>query len=141
MLERVSSDGDCITFDFDVALLAWIGEREAAGKVSLYRGPLLPAWDRRFNQADPMPCPRLISAIWPGRRLLGWPLARHRVAAPGCEGRRWWQPAPMLLRHSRRGRDTVYDVAATGGVVCRLWVTVAVGERGREDQRRISSNY
>jgi DUF1680 family protein len=32
---------DQITIDFDMGLRAWAGERECAGKVSLYQGPLL----------------------------------------------------------------------------------------------------
>ena len=40
----------CLTFDF--TLRSWRGERECAGKASLYRGPLLLTYDRRFNVID-----------------------------------------------------------------------------------------
>jgi hypothetical protein len=31
----------------------WAGERESAGLTSIYRGPILMAFDRRFNAIDP----------------------------------------------------------------------------------------
>jgi DUF1680 family protein len=90
-LDRAWSNGDRITLDFDMTLRAWIGEREAAGKASLYRGPLLLACDRRFNQMDPDAFPaldldRLAPAIiaWDGP----WPDPWLLLEAQAADGRR-----------------------------------------------------
>ena len=51
-LKRRWKNGDTIEFDFDMSLRAVPGDREALGKVSLFRGPLLLAWDQRNNPFD-----------------------------------------------------------------------------------------
>ena len=56
-LERDWWDGDRIALDLDFTPRVWVGEREASGKASLYRGPLLLAYDRRYNPFDPDDCP------------------------------------------------------------------------------------
>jgi DUF1680 family protein len=54
-LRREWRPGDRIDLSFDFALRAWAGEREAAGRAALYRGPLLLAYDQRLNALDPGP--------------------------------------------------------------------------------------
>jgi hypothetical protein len=41
VLDRSWKPGDTICIEFDMSLHYWVGERECAGKVSIYRGPLL----------------------------------------------------------------------------------------------------
>jgi DUF1680 family protein len=41
VLDRVWRTGDLVSIDFDMSLRYWVGEREEAGKTSVYRGPLL----------------------------------------------------------------------------------------------------
>jgi DUF1680 family protein len=48
-----------IEVNLDMSPHYWVGERECAGKVSVYRGPLLLAYDRRFNDVDPDDLPTL----------------------------------------------------------------------------------
>ena len=52
-LDREWSTGDEVRLDLDFSLRTWIGEREAEGKVSIYRGPILLAYDQRLNSVDP----------------------------------------------------------------------------------------
>ena len=59
VLDRTWKQGDIVDLTFDFSLRFWVGEREYAGKTSIYRGPLLLAYDRRFNQMDPDKIPML----------------------------------------------------------------------------------
>lgn len=51
-LDRAWKVGDKIELLFDMTPRLWIGEREAMGKVSVYHGPLLLAYDTRFGSTD-----------------------------------------------------------------------------------------
>lgn len=48
-LARTWTPGDTVELDFDMSLHYWRGERECAGLTSVYRGPLLLAYDHRYN--------------------------------------------------------------------------------------------
>ena len=50
---------DVIEVDFDFSFHFWKGEKECAGKTSIYRGPILLTYDRRFNDMDPDAVPEL----------------------------------------------------------------------------------
>lgn len=58
-LEREWQDGDEIRLWLDMTPHVWVGEREASGKVSIYHGPLLLAYDQQYNQIDPNDIPVL----------------------------------------------------------------------------------
>jgi uncharacterized protein len=62
VLERRWKRGDTIDVDFDFTPHFWVGEKECANRVSLYRGPLLLTYDRRFNEVDPDRIPALNAA-------------------------------------------------------------------------------
>ncbi len=53
ILERRWRKHNVIHISLDMSPHFWIGEREMAGKASIYRGPILLAYDRRYNQIDP----------------------------------------------------------------------------------------
>ena len=58
-LEREWHDGDVILLSLDMSPHFWVGERECTGQASIYRGPLLLAYDRRYNDRDPDDVPTL----------------------------------------------------------------------------------
>lgn len=58
-IERRWKEGDCVEIDLDMSLHYWLGQRECRGKASLYRGPVLLTYDRRFNEIDPQHIPAL----------------------------------------------------------------------------------
>jgi DUF1680 family protein len=58
-LDRRWRGGDRVTLDFDFRLRVIPGERDALGRVSIYRGPLLLAADQRDNDFDANAIPRL----------------------------------------------------------------------------------
>ncbi|MCS6830919.1 MAG: hypothetical protein NZ749_09795, partial [bacterium] len=98
----------------DFSLHAWLGEREQAGKVSLYRGPVLLAYDQRFNTVDPDDLPALSLSR----------LRYTQESLPPDEV----HPPLMLLRF--RGADgravSLCDFASAGsaGTVYRSWLPV-----------------
>jgi DUF1680 family protein len=58
-LDRVWTAKDRVDFQFPMPLRSVAGQREQAGKISIYRGPLLLAWDQRDNGTDELRIPRL----------------------------------------------------------------------------------
>ena len=128
--------GDAVALKFDFGLRAVAGANEAAGKVSLYRGPLLLAWDQAANafDADRIPAvdlARLTEAVvsiptnsvlasirppgckWNCRRGRGpccawWTLpAREPPARPTDPGCQ--RPCRRRRRHSRSIRATASE--------------------------------
>lgn len=122
-LDRTWSPGDTVEIGLDMAPRLWVGEREAAGKVSIYHGPILLAYDPRFDRYDPghLPVVALTTAPTPveaGRQtprpllLLrfattdGQGLTLCDFAGAGAAGNPYvsWLPAPGLtpVAFSRR---------------------------------------
>jgi DUF1680 family protein len=58
-LDRAWKPGDEVVLALDLSPRLWVGEREAAGKVAVYHGPLLLAYDPRFDRYDPVRLPVL----------------------------------------------------------------------------------
>lgn len=112
-LTRRWKRGDRVELRFDFRPHRWVGEKECRRLTSLYRGPLLLTWDRRFNDHDPEDVPSLDAK---GLRL-------HRVEWTGVA------PAPELLVRARGagGRSvTLCDFASAGegGTPYRTWLPV-----------------
>ena len=59
VIEREWRRGDAIVVDFDFRLRQWVGGKECRGRASLFRGPVLLTYDRRFNAGDPDSIPKL----------------------------------------------------------------------------------
>jgi hypothetical protein len=58
-LQRKWGAADTVEIDFDFSFHFWKGDKECAGKTSIYRGPILLTYDRRFNDIDPDNVPEL----------------------------------------------------------------------------------
>ncbi len=116
-LARTWQDGDRVEIAFDMTLHFWHGERECAGKVSIYRGPLLLAYDQRYNAFDAADLPVLDLT-----RLAYEPTA-------------WSGPLPpwLLLRFELdNGTPLILcDFANAGmaGTEYRSWLPVAAGTK------------
>ena len=61
-LNRTWQNGDSIELSLDMSPHFWAGERECEGKVSIYSGPILLAWDQRFNSSEREDVPALDAA-------------------------------------------------------------------------------
>jgi DUF1680 family protein len=101
-LTRTWKPGDVIALGLDLTPHVWSGERECAGRASLYRGPILLTYDPRFNPgkpADPPPLDLarldLKVASWPGPqppillvdvKTVGGPLLLCDFASAGFDG-------------------------------------------------------
>lgn len=112
-LDRRWRSGDQIDLTFDFSLQYWMGERDYENKVSIYRGPILLAYDRRYNTMDPDQIPALDA---------------RGLAAKVIESDRWLPP--MLLMEFRTvdgGTLRLCDFGSggVGGSPYRSWLTVA----------------
>ena len=108
---RMWRTGDALLLRLPMRVRAVSGDREAAGKVSLYRGPLLLAWDQAYTPYDEESLPAIDAArlgsarATPSRPALG-------LAATG--------PRPWLLM----------DVPTAGGGMVRLCDFASAGAAG-----------
>jgi hypothetical protein len=114
-LTRRWKRGDRVTVHFDMSFHFWVGEEECAGKVSVYRGPLLLTYDRRFNEMDPDDVPTLDPRRLKGR-VVTW---RGRM------------PPILLMAIEASNGTTVrlcdFGSAGEGGAPYRSWLPLAVG--------------
>ncbi len=86
-LQRTWKTGDMIELQLDLSPHVWTGERECAGRVSLFRGPILLTYDPRFNPGKPADPPlidlsrtSLSPATWNGNQP---PVLLVEASTPG----------------------------------------------------------
>lgn len=107
--------GDRIELVFDFGLRAEPGDGACAGRSSFYRGPLLLAWDPRFNAFDEPDLPTL----------------DPDALAPADRGAEGYRPRPWLLVEvgPPERRVTLCDFASAGaaGEPYRTWLPSARG--------------
>jgi len=108
-IRRTWSSGDAIRVHFDMPLRYEAGDLEAFGRMSIYRGPLLLAYDQRLNDFDEPQIPVLSPAA----------LAKARVSfpPPSPDDERIGQFTPWLLVEipSAGGKKLVLCDFATAG--------------------------
>jgi DUF1680 family protein len=111
-LDRTWKRGDIVDLEFDFSFHYWRGERESAGKVSVYRGPLLLTYDRRFNEVDLDKVPALDAT------------SINRKAITPTD----WIPPLLLLEFTaadgRALRLCDFASAGVGGSPYRSWLEV-----------------
>ena len=129
-IRRRWSSGDTIRIELDMSLHAWLGERECAGLASLYRGPILLAFDHRYNlrrAADSKPTVREIDE-WAGR--LGYDLGVPVLNAQRLNERlvTWedWLPPLLLLQVTTEAGESVrlcdFGSAGQAGTPYQSWL-------------------
>jgi uncharacterized protein len=112
-IERLWHSGDKIDIDFDFSLQYWKGERECENKVSIYRGPILLTYDRRFNAVDPGQIP-----VLDARGLIG-----QMVTV-----KEWFPPMLLMEFKAADGRTLRlcdFGSAGVGGSPYRSWLDVS----------------
>ena len=129
---RRSWGKDVIEIEFDFSFHFWKGEKECAGKTSIYRGPLLLTYDRRFNEMDPDGVPELDASGLQGS-----------VVAPAH-----WLPPMLLMEFSAANgkKLRLCDFASAGvtGSPYRSWLPVrgapphAISERNPLGTTRVA---
>jgi uncharacterized protein len=115
-LDRLWQPGDRVDLEFDFGLRAVPGDRECTGQASLYRGPLLLAYDQKWSGLD--------EGELPGLDLRRLSEARRMKHDPGSEGE---VSAPWLRVELPTGGNSVLrlcDFASAGasGVRYRSWL-------------------
>jgi DUF1680 family protein len=112
VLDRTWSAGDMIDIEFDFSLQYWVGERECQGKVSIFRGPILLTYDRRYNTVDPDRVPALTAQGLQGRMV---------------EFKEWLPPMMLMEFKADDGTDLRlcdFASAGIGGSPYRTWLEV-----------------
>ena len=111
-LERPWRRDDVIDLRLDLSPHYWVGERQAEGRASMYRGPILLTYDRRLNDMDPDDVPAL-DATRIGLRLI---TSKHR-------------PRPIVLVECRAVDGRVvrlcdFGSAGAAGSTYRSWLEI-----------------
>ena len=128
-IRRAWQPGDCLELDLDFSLHFWQGQRECQGLTSAYRGPILLAYDQRYNLhlAAPSPlgpipddCFKVSRDHLPVPTLDLSTLAIAPSAWPG------WHAPVMLFQAATTDGRPVYlcDFASAGaaGTLYRSWL-------------------
>ena len=111
--------GDEVVLQFDFGLRAVAGANEAAGKVSLYRGPLLLAWDQAQTPYDEGKIPAVDLARLTEARIVN--------AAPETQPARprTWLQVELPAENGSVLRLVDFASAGTAGTHYRSWLPAA----------------
>ncbi len=123
-LQRRWCKGDVVEIHFDMRPHWWVGEKECKGLVSLYRGPVLLTYDRRYNDMDPDDVPALDATdlrLRPAKQERFGAQAMVMLAVQGTDG--------------RKVRLCDFASAGEGGSPYRTWLTIRKAGRARAFKR------
>ncbi|NKB68900.1 MAG: hypothetical protein GKR89_17680 [Candidatus Latescibacteria bacterium] len=116
-LERRWKKGDTIDLELDMRPHFWRGEKECRGQTSIFRGPVLLTYDRRFNEMDPDEVPPLALK---GMRLRPFDRADEPPTIVVVEG---------VGSDGRKVRLCDFASAGEGGSPYRTWLQVEGTEK------------
>ena len=143
VIERRWKSNDRVEIDLDMSLHFWVGERECKGLTSVYRGPVLLAFDHRYNRElsrkgkkiRPSTSPKVLEAVMFGFEDCAhacdyekWETDNYLLRVPVLDAKRlsgrlvdWndWIPPVMLL-----------EFKSAGGKAIRLCDFGSAGETG-----------
>jgi hypothetical protein len=127
LLEREWQPGDVINLLLDMTPHVWVGEREAAGKASIYSGPLLLVYDRQYNTLDPADIPALSAHN----------IQHMRLPATGAEGQAWMH---ATIDCDGQQELVLVDFASAGaaGTPYRSWLPVLDLQHDKPGNYRVS---
>ena len=122
-VERTWRDTDTVELLLSLKLRTLAGEREQQGKISIYRGPLLLAYDQSDNAFDEASIPPVELKQLAEAKLIPAPMQAGNLKAPWLLLEVPGKNAPLRLR----------DFAGAGarGTRYRSWLAVAPAEEGR----------
>jgi hypothetical protein len=106
-IRREWADGDRVTLELDQQIRFWVGDREQSGRLSLFRGPILLAYDQRWNRFDEDGLPAIDASS---------------LAAA--------QPKPVPLERGPLAPLVLLDLEAAGGLAIRLCDFASAGAAG-----------
>ena len=131
-LSRRWQVGDEVILEVDISLRLWVGERECAGLTSIYRGPLLLAYDHRYNlpmasAADPQ-VHHYDEWNPQNNPLLSMPVIDARKSTGKLVAWNDWLPPLLLLEFEAEGGLPVrlcdFGSAGEAGTPYRSWLNV-----------------
>lgn len=129
-IDREWRAGDTLSLVFDMGLRVWPGERTCEGMASIYRGPLLLAYDHRYNLdlAGEEPVIRDVEHWDPVTCMLDVPpLDTETLSARPARWDDWLPPLLLLACEAEDGRTVhLCDFASAGavGTPYRSWLPV-----------------
>jgi hypothetical protein len=131
-----------VELHFEMGLRHAPGDREVAGRVSLYRGPLLLAYDQRFNSFDeagipPVDLRRLAEATLeaPQKGRSAPALEIHPWAAGRSAGRSRTDAAPLRFCQRRRDGNALSFLARGQGLPAPAGGDAFAARRGNHSAR------
>ena len=131
-LDRLWQTGDRVEVDLDYVLHFWAGERESAGRASVYRGPVLLALDHRYNLGLAEGQELAVREMDEWKPVVSALPYAPRLDASALELKtvEWsdWLPPQLLLRCAAADGRSVYlcDYASAGaaGTPYQTWLSV-----------------
>ena len=117
-LARVWKSGDSVTVRLDTRLRYAAGDLEQAGRASVYRGPLLLAWDPRFDPSKESALPTVdVAKLAEAKRA-----AIDETAAKAAGKHRPWLLVDVPAQGARRVRLCDFASAGATGGIYHAWL-------------------